>query len=332
MTGLARIQSAISFEPVDRVPVAPMLGAHAVALAGIDHERACRDAAAQAEALLRAVEIYEPDAVFTLMDLSAEPEAFGAEVDAVSGRPPVIVRHIPRAQIETRRLEECVLSARVPVFVDTVTRLRRALGDSICVAALISGPLTAAANAIGIAQMSRLLRRDLAFVAHLLDRLSAACIVLQEGHAEAGAHAVVLLEPVATTAILGPRDLKEVLLPRLQLISTAAREQGLISGLHVCGDCSVSLPFFAHSGAHVLSLDAAVNLPSAQHVVGQHMAIMGNVDVRRLLPSGSPAEVARAAQALLAELDRGFILSTGCEAPPGTPQENMQALVRAPRL
>ncbi|MBN1458847.1 MAG: hypothetical protein JXA57_04875 [Armatimonadetes bacterium] len=331
MTGLARIQSAISFEPVDRVPVAPMLGAHAVALAGIAHERACSDAAAQADALLCAVETYEPDAVFTLMDLSAEPEAFGAEVAIAGARHPVVVRHLSREQVTTQRLEECILTARVPVFVETVARLKQALGDSICIGALISGPLTAASNALGLEQLSRLLRRDRDFVSHLLERLTAACLALQLRHAEAGAHAVVLLEPVATSAILGPPDLEHLLLPHLQRLSAAAREQGLISALHVCGDCSVSLPLFAQSGVHVLSLDSAVSLPSAQRVLGQNMAVMGNVDVRRLLPSGSPDEVTRAGRSLLAEFDRSFILSTGCEAPAGTPQKNMQALVRAAR-
>ena len=73
------MRRAICFRQTDRVPVAPLLGAHAVAIAGLPYDVAAADPAAQADALLNAVELYRPDAVFTLMDLSAEPEALGAQ-------------------------------------------------------------------------------------------------------------------------------------------------------------------------------------------------------------------------------------------------------------
>ena len=209
MTGLERVRRALRFERVDHTPAAPLLGAHAVALAGLGHDRACRDAGVQSEALIRAVEVYRPDAIFTLLDLSAEPEALGAEAACEEGQPPVVVRHLTPDDLETGQLERRVLTSRVPVFIETVARLRKALGDSVCVGALISGPLTAAANAVGIADLARMLRRDRTRLADLLDRLTQACIALQAAHAAAGAHAVVILEPVATTAIVGPADLED---------------------------------------------------------------------------------------------------------------------------
>jgi len=307
MTGLERIRRAMLFDRVDHTPVAPLLGAHAVALAGLPYERACREAGVQAEALLHAVEAYRPDAIFTLMDLSAEPEALGAGVVCEEGQPPVVVRHLAREDLETERLEQRILTSRVPVFIETVTRLRKALGDSVCVGALISGPLTAAANAIGIAGLSRMLRRDRERLADLLGRLTGACAALQKSHAEAGAHAVVILEPVATTAIVGPADLEAVVLPRLRAVTEAARRLGLISILHICGDCRPSLPLLAGAGAHALSLDSAVDMTSAREVVGASTALMGNLDVLRLLPYGRPEEVRRAVTDLTGAMKRGFV-------------------------
>ena len=331
MTGLERIRRSVRFQPTDRVPVAPLLGAHAVALAGIPHERACQDAAAQAEALLQAVQTYRPDAIFTLMDLSAEPEALGAQAEMRPGHPPVITRHLDPHQLRAGALEERILTARVSVFLDTVARLRETLGDSLLVGALVCGPLTAAANAVGIETLSRMLRRERDLVADLLTRLAAACIRLVRRHAEAGAHGVMLLEPVATSAILGPPDLEALLLPRLQEIARAARESGLLSMLHVCGDCRASLSLLADSGAHVLSLDAPVALPAARQIVCGKTALMGNLDVRHLLPHGTPEAVRRQTQSLVAQMGGagGFILSTGCEIPPETPSENVAHFMAA---
>ncbi len=329
MTGLERVLAAAQFQPVDRVPFAPLMGAHALALARVSHKQASRHARSQAHALLRAVELYRPDAVFTVMDLSAEPEALGAGVEMAQGQAPVIVRHLTRDQLETDEVERRILTGRVPVFVETVALLRQEFGDSLLVGALMCGPLTAASNAVGIESLSRMLRRERELLTHVLGRLANACLSLQRHYAAAGAHAVVLLEPVATTAILGPADLEALLLPHLQRVTRAARDEGLLSVLHVCGDCRASVPLLAEAGAQVLSLDSEVDLPEAGETVGGKAALMGNLDVKHLLPSASAGEVSRAARDLISRMGDGFVLSTGCELPASTPTANVAALVAA---
>jgi len=331
MTGRERIRSAIQFQPTDRSPVAPLLGAHAVAQAGIEPARACEDPVVQTEALLRAADIYQPDGIFTLMDLSAEPEALGAGTKTEAGRHPVIVRHLKDRELASEPLEQRILTGRVPVFLETVIGLRKTLGDSVLVGALMSGPLTAVSNAVGIEALSRMLRRRREELSLLVERMSVACIALQHQYRDAGADAVALLEPVATTSILGPRDFETLLLPWIREITNAAQNDELISILHVCGDCTPSLALFARSSAHVLSLDSAVDLPKAQRKIGQEIALMGNLDVRHLLPKGSAQDVGTAARELVSQMGEGFILSTGCELPADTPQANVAALIGGAR-
>jgi uroporphyrinogen decarboxylase len=331
VTGPERMRRAFTFEATDRVPVAPLLGAHAARLAGVPLARAHSDAAAQAEALLHAVETYRPDGIFTLMDLSAEPEALGAEVSSRPEHAPVVTRYLSPEELLTGELKGRILTGRVPVFLETVSRLRAALGDEVLVGALVAGPITACANAIGIGPLARALRRDRSRVAALLDRLARACSALVQQHARAGAHAVVLLEPVATSAILGPADLEELLLPRLRTVSRAAEQVGLLSALHVCGDCRATLPLLATAGFHALSLDAPVHLPAAREQVGRRAALLGNVEAHQLLRRGPASAVHAAAAALVRTMGHagGFVLSSGCELPADTPRETVQALFAA---
>lgn len=333
MTGLERIRRALEFEKTHRVPVAPLLGAAAVAQAGVPHQRACRNAEVQAGALLQAVERYRPDGIFTLMDLSAEPEALGAGVEMKADQPPVISRVLSPDQLGGAALVQRILTGRVPAFVQTVRRLRAALGDSVLVGALLCGPLTALSNAIGVADLSRMLRRDCDTISDLLERLARACSTLVAAHADAGAHAVVVLEPLATSAILGPPDLEALVLAHLRTVTTAARRAGALSILHVCGDCRRSLRLLADAGADALSLDSAVDLPAARVVTGRRVALMGNLDVRRLLPHGTPEAVESAARELVASMgeEGGFVLSTGCELPAQTPPWSIAALMNAAR-
>jgi len=330
MTGLERMHRAVRFQPTDRVPVAPLLGTHAVALAGITYEAASADPKAQAHALLRAVELYRPDAIFTLMDLSVEPEALGAELMASVNRSRIVARHLPPEALLTDDLESVILTARVPVFVETVQLLRAALGDAVMVSALVSGPLTAAANALGIETIARMLRRQRETLADMLERLTRACMAVASAHLEAGAHGIMVLEPCATSGILGPDDLSSLLLVRLQALAERIRRHDGIGFLHICGDCRASLPGLADSRFDVLSLDAPVGLMRAREVVGRRIALMGNLDVRHLLPRGTPESVHDAAKLLARELgsEGGFILSGGCEVPPETPRENLRRLMK----
>ncbi len=334
MTGLERVRRAIRFQPTDRVPVAPLLGAHAVALAGITYEAASADPAAQAHALLHAVELYRPDAVFTLMDLTAEPEALGAEVTASPNRRRIVTGHLPPEALLTDDLEKVILTARVPVFVETVRLLRAALGDTVMVGALVSGPLTAAANAVGIETIARMLRRQRETLADMLERLTRACMAVATRHIEARAHRVVVLEPCATSIILGPEDLRALLSTHLRTLAGHMRASNTISILHVCGDCRASLGVLAETKFDVLSLDAPVALSKAREVIGRSAALMGNLDVRQLLPRGEPASVYDATAALVADLGRarGFILSGGCELPADTPTCNVLRVVKASAL
>jgi MtaA/CmuA family methyltransferase len=331
MTGLERIRRAIGFQPTDRVPVAPLLGAHAVALAKITYEAASADPTAQADALLQAAELYRPDAVFTLMDLSAEPEALGAEVTASADHSRVVTRHLPTEALLRDDLEETVLTARVPVFVETVRLLRAALGDDVMVGALISGPLTAAANAVGIETIARMLRRQRETLVDMLERLTRACMVVAGAHLAAGAHAVMVLEPCATSGILGPDDLSSLLLARLQALAGYIHRHDGVGILHVCGDCGASLPLLAGSGYDTLSLDAPIDLQAITRQVGNRIALMGNVDAHQLVRAGDSEAVQASASALVRAMRTGggYVLSAGCELPADSPRENVAALMAA---
>jgi uroporphyrinogen decarboxylase len=165
----------------------------------------------------------------------------------------------------------------------------------------------------------------------MLERLTKACMAVASAHLEAGAHGVMALEPCATSGILGPDDLSSLLLARLQALAEHTRRYDGIGLLHICGDCRASLPGLADSRFDVLSLDAPVDLAQAREVVGHHIALMGNLDVRHLLPRGTPESVHEAAVLLARELGSGggFILSGGCELPADTPSFNVLGMLGA---
>ena len=64
-------------------------------------------------------------------------------------------------------------------------------------------------------------------------------------------------------------------------------------------------------------------------VLGDHMAILGDVPAA-LFALGTPEAVTEYCNRLLGEIGpEGFILSSGCDLPPGTPLRNLAAFFQA---
>jgi uroporphyrinogen-III decarboxylase len=67
----------------------------------------------------------------------------------------------------------------------------------------------------------------------------------------------------------------------------------------------------------------------AKEVLGDHMAIMGDVPAT-LLATGLPADVREYVRRLIADVGpRGFLLAPGCDIPVNARPENVEALVAA---
>lgn len=100
--------------------------------------------------------------------------------------------------------------------------------------------------------------------------------------------------------------------------------------LHICGNTTYILKEMAATGAEGLSLDTAVKL---DEVIGSvpDSVLIGNVDPVRIMLDGTPEKVYENTLDLRKKMKdhNNFILSTGCDLPPKTPHENIQAFVEA---
>src|SRR5689334_16890388 len=93
MNGLERIQAAISFGEPDRVPVIAQVFGHAAVLAGVPLETYVRDGELLARCQLQALDRYDYDAVFALMDTSVESEATGSRLTYRADMYPYVERY-----------------------------------------------------------------------------------------------------------------------------------------------------------------------------------------------------------------------------------------------
>jgi uroporphyrinogen-III decarboxylase len=134
-------------------------------------------------------------------------------------------------------------------------------------------------------------------------------------------------------AFVGPSFWEEFVFPYLHAIVTALAEQGIVSVLHLDHDWTRDLSRLRELPARscVLNPDGMTDIRRAKELLGDHMAIMGDVPAT-LFALGTPDDITTYVRDLVRDVGpNGLILCPGCDAPINTKPENMEAFAAACR-
>ena len=101
-------------------------------------------------------------------------------------------------------------------------------------------------------------------------------------------------------------------------------------GFHICGQTTPIIEDVITTGADFLDVDHQVPASAAIAIAENRIALRGSLDPSALFRFGDPGSI-RAETAALRQTARSahWILSSGCDIPPGTPAENIAAFAEA---
>ncbi len=192
--------------------------------------------------------------------------------------------------------------------------------------------MTLATQLLGMEEALYLAVDDPAGFERLLDFSTAVVIRFGIAQVEAGAHVILVFDPSASLAVIPLSFFREFELPRLQKVFKAFGEAGASEGwLHIAGPLSPSLTIYRETGADILNFDYCVD-PYDVLRTGARSCFNGNIkslDFELAEPEDIFKESLRLRR--LFSQRGGYILSSGCEIPPGSRPENVAALVSAAR-
>lgn len=335
MTGAERIRAAIAFETPDRVPVIAQVFGHAATLAGVDLQDYLRDGSLLAGCQLAARDRYDLDAVFALMDAGVETEALGSTLRYRPAAYPTVERYAigPTGDgIDQLPLADAQAAGRIPELLEATRQLRATLGDEVMVIGCVSGPLTLTAQLMGLEAALYLAIDAPERFARLLDIAAQFGRECGRAQLDAGAHAVMLFDPVSSPEVVPPQFYRELTLPRVQETMTSLRDAGAwLTWLHVTGNTLPILRYYEEAGADLANLDFNVDLQQASALLPR-TCFNGNLKPLAFVHD-SPAAIAAEAERLVTTygLRRGFILSPGCEIPLEARPDNIAAMIAAVR-
>ena len=307
------------------VPIMAVAGAEAL---NLDFRHVFRDGALQFEALQALSRKWPVDLVASFMDLSVEAEAFGCPVAFAEHEIPNVVRTLPEMGVSldavavppvgAGRTAECLRSATL-----CAERL------DISVLGGMIGPFSLAGRLIGMTDMMLMLFEEPETVHALLAKTTRFLREYLSAIMATGVAGVIMAEPAA--GLLSPDLCRAFAVPALREVIAAAQDDSFLVVLHNCGRTEHQIADLASTGADALHVGNVVDILDILPQVQPGFPVMGNLDPVGVLHDLSPAVVRQRTAELLARTADypNFILSTGCDLPPGVPPANIQAVFEA---
>ena len=309
----------------------PILSFPSVNLLGVSVREMISDSTLQARGMKAVAENTPAAASVSFMDLSVEAECFGCAVTVTDDEVPTIKGRIINDADEAEALAvPTVGSGRTGIYLDAIQKAKESITDRPVLAGMI-GPFSLAARLFDVSEIMMDCYDDPDMVHTVLEKCTQFLIAYAKAYREVGADGIVMAEPVA--GLLSPSLEEEFSAPYVKQIVDAVQDDHFIVIYHNCGDnVPKMLPSILSTGAAAYHFGNAVDLEKdILKKVPANVVVMGNIDPVGVLRMGSPASVRKATTELLEKCSTypNFVLSSGCDMPPKTPWENINAFFAA---
>jgi uroporphyrinogen decarboxylase len=334
MSRADRFLNACRREPVDAVPVWFMrqAGRYLPEYRALRERHSlleiCRTPQLAADVTIGAAEALGVDAAIIFADLLLPAEPMGLTLRFAQQEGPVIEPAV-RSRADVQRLRTD-LNGALQYVSDAIRVVTAHFAGRLPVIGFAGAPFTLASYFIeggssrGFTHTKQFLYREPVAWAELMEKLCPLLVEYLGEQVEAGASAIQLFDSWAGT--LGEDDYRAFVLPWNRLIVEAVQDLG-VPVIYFSTGTGGYLETVAETGAQVIGLDWRIPLAAAWRRLGPEIAVQGNLDPVRLF---APEPQLRASVAHILEEAggrRGFIFNLGHGVLPGTPVDQVRALV-----
>jgi uroporphyrinogen decarboxylase len=305
----------------------PILSFPCVSLLGVTVRELISDSTVQAKGMKLVADRTNAAASVSFMDLSVEAECFGAEICVSDDEVPTVKGRLINDMDEAEALQvPPVGSGRTQIYIDAIQKAAQAITDRPVLAGMI-GPFSLAARLLDVSEIMMDCYDDPDMVHTVMEKATAFLLEYAKAYREAGANGIVMAEPVS--GLLSPALEEEFSSPYIKKIVDGVQTEDFIVVYHNCGDnVPKMLKSIMTTGCAAYHFGNALDMEQdiISHVSADTV-VMGNVDPAGTLRMGTPDRVREETLALLEKCAKypNFVLSSGCDIPPMTPWENIDA-------
>ena len=290
------------------------------------------------QAVMTLAQLCPSAAACTIMDLTTEAEAFGAEIafsdEAV---PAVASRLLPDVQSIYDLQVPSLSSGRIPEYLkanllaakdSSLFTLHSSLEKRPLFAGCI-GPFSLAGRLYDMSDIMVLIYEHPEAAHVLLDKCTQFIGKYCEALKLTGANGVLMAEPAA--GLLSNDDCLAFSSQYVKRIVDRVQDDNFIVILHNCGNQGHCTRAMVATGAAAYHFGNKCQMEEVIRDVPPTALAMGNLDPVSLFKDGTPEQMHEATINLLEKMRPypNFVLSSGCDTPPHTPIENINAFFEA---
>jgi uroporphyrinogen decarboxylase len=308
----------------------PVLTFPAIQKMGVDVPDLLDDVDEQIKAMSIIHDRFDIAATLAFMDLSVEAEGFGSTVIAKPGEVPTVVGALLSEDSSADDLNvPDVHSGRMGKYIESVAAVAANVNDRPVLAGCI-GPYSLAGRLMDVNEIMLLSYEEPELVHAVLDKVTNFLIDYAQAYKEVGADGVVMAEPLA--GLLSPTLFGEFSTDYVKRIVDAVQDDSFIVVYHNCGPQVItnaeSIASIHAAGYH---FGNAIDMADILPLMPQDSLVMGNIDPTTQFMYGNPQSVYSKTMSVLAECASypNFVISSGCDIPPLSPWENIDAFFAA---
>lgn len=210
----------------------------------------------------------------------------------------------------------------IPELLKAIEILKKEFGDEVPIVGGIIGPLTIAGSLLGSVPLLKATYKAPEKIVPFLDVGEKAGTSLANAMIDAGADIISIEDMTASPELIAPKTYRDY---ELEYQRRQIESISVPTILHICGNVDKIVEWMGQTTPTILSLEPKTDTRLARQKCGPNMILMGGVDTATTLFMKDPETVKKGCEELIE--DGIQILAPGCGVAPGTPMENLKAMV-----
>lgn len=269
----------------------------------------------------------QPAAMTTIMDLSVEAQAFGASVSFSYEAIPSIEGRLVEDAAGIEALKVPSLDAgRIPEYLKA-DKLATTLPKPVFAGCI--GPFSLAGRLYGMTEIMMGIYIEPDAMQMLLEKCTEFLLKYVKAIKETGCPAVLMAEPAS--GLLSNEDNLMWCTPYVKKIIDSVQDENFAVVLHNCGNTGHCTEAMVATGAWGFHFGNKIDMVQAVEGCPADALAFGNVDPVSVFKQASPEEMYKVTSELLQATAKypNFVLSSGCDTPPGVSPANIEAFYKA---
>ena len=308
----------------------PVLSFPAIQLMGITVRDLISDSDRQAEGMAKVAARVKSAASVSLMDLSVEAECFGSTIRFSDEEVPTVTGSIVKTEEDVEKLTVPPVGAgRTGIYIRAMEKAVGKIQDRPVLGGTI-GPFSLTGRLMDVTEVMYACYDEPEVVHKVLKKVTGFLTEYALAYKAAGANGVVMAEPLA--GVLSPELAEEFSCNYVKKVIDAVQSDDFIVVYHNCGNATPSMTDeLAAMGASAYHFGNAVQMEEILKKMPSTVPCLGNVDPAGQFRNGTPESIRKATLELLEKCSKypNFVISSGCDVPPASKWENIDAFFAA---